>query len=109
MYTYDEIIASGYYVFREELTTHVICKFLGIMKVLGIKIDSEHSHSKIKELQRIFEFDINNFSYRLKDNYKLDDIKDFIKEDLVIVFQSIQKIINKHQEELKGKQYVKKM
>lgn len=100
MYTFEEVLASGYYVFREKLTTDVISSFLGIMNCLNIKTLS--NFSKNEELRRIFEFDYDTFSYKLNSNYNLNDLKEFIKEDLVIVFQELYNLM------YKGKQLIKK-
>jgi len=105
MYTYDEIIASGYYVFREDLTTDIICKVLNIMSSFGIKFDCHQA--SIKELKRIIEFNPSSHKYSLKDGSRLEDITGFIKEDLVIVFQKIQEYVNIKKETLE-KQYTKK-
>ena len=92
MYTYDEVLASGYYVFRENLNTDVLGYALEIIggKTL-LHCSRTDNKIRIDELSRIIEF--NDGYFKLKDGSKLEDIKDFIKEELVIVFQQIKNMI----------------
>ena len=108
MYTYDEILASGYYVFREDLNTMVIGSILNLLggktclHSLKYSDNQVDNRIKIEELSRIIEFDDGIF--KLKEGIKVEDIKDFIKEDLVIVFQQIKNMMNS---DYSSKQYKK--
>ena len=86
-YTYDEIIASAYYVFREDLTTRVVATFLTNLKKWGIIYHREES--KLKELKRLIIF--NGVNYTLADDCRMSDIIPFVKNNLVLIFESLKK------------------
>ena len=91
MYSYDEILASGYYVFRENLSTWLIS--------IGVKVLKDHNKLatlplKITELNRIIEFKEQKFI--LNSNYRMEDITPFVKDELVLLFQGIQACINEY-------------
>lgn len=84
-YTYDEIIASAYYVFREGLTTRIIASFLVNLKKLGIIYHREES--KLKELKGLIVF--NGANYTLSNDSRMSDIIPFVKNNLVLIFESL--------------------
>lgn len=112
MYTYDEIIANGYFVFKEKLSTNIIMTFLAIRKKKYGEKFSRNS-LKLKDLKGIIEFD--NPYYTLVDGRNLTDLTPYLIPELIVLFQVIDESIEKgylesenlnNQEE---KEYVKKM
>ena len=87
-YTYDEIVASAYYVFREGLTTRIIASFLSNLKKWGVVY--HRSESKLKELERIIVF--NGINYTLANDSKMSDIIPFVKNNLVVIFEDLKKL-----------------
>ena len=81
-YTYDEIIASAYYVFREGLTTRIIASFLVNLKKWGIIYHREES-----ELKGLIVF--NGTNYTLSNDSRMSDIVPFVKNNLVLIFESL--------------------
>lgn len=112
MYTYDEIIANGYFVFKEKLSTNVIMTFIAIRKKkYGEKFSRDSL--KIRKLDGIIEF--KNPYYTLVDGKSLNDLTPYLLPELIVLFQVIEESIEKgyiesqklnNQEE---KKYVKKM
>lgn len=86
MYTYDEIIASGYYVFLDELSTDIVSYFFCIMKKLGKKFS--RNELKLDNISKILEFDGTN--YKLKSDRNYEDIMPYVDLELVLVFECIQ-------------------
>ena len=88
-YTYDEIIASAYLVFKEDLTTRIISIGLTNLTRDGHKI--KRDDLKLKELKDVFEF--KDYVYR------------FV---LVCLFQEIKQRRDKdYEERCSGKSYMK--
>ena len=104
-YTYDEIIASAYYVFRQELNPNVIINFLIYMKNLGYIYHREDL--RFKELDRFFIFDGANFC--LKEGAKLEDIAPFIQDNLTWLFSEMKSIRNEYYEDLTNDSKTKKI
>jgi len=94
-YTYDEIIASAYLVFGEDLTTMIISMGLMALKKYGTKIKREDL--KLKELKDVFEF--KDYKYKLKDGYTLKSVESYLRIVLVALFEEIQKERNQEYEE----------
>ena len=103
-YTYDEIIASAYYVFRNELNSNVIINFLIYMKNLGYVYHRDDL--KLKELERIFVFDGN---YRLIEDARLEDIVPYVKDNLTWLFSEMKSIRNEYYEDLTSDSKTKKI
>ena len=104
-YTYDEIIASAYYVFRQELNPNIIVNFLMYMKNLGCNYHREDL--RFKELNRFFIFDGANF--RLKEGAKLEDIVPYVKDNLTWLFSEMKSIRNEYYEGLTSDSKTKKI
>ena len=104
-YTYDEIIASAYYVFRDELNPSIIINFLFYMKNLGHIYHREDL--KFKELHRFFVFD--GFNYRLKEGAKLEDIASFVQDNLTWFFNEMKNINKEYYDELVSDSKIKKI
>ena len=85
MSTYDQIVASAYFVFREELTTRVITCFLVYSTYLGNKFDDEEL--KFIKLKKYIGFD--NHTFHLKQGYSVSDIAECINFDMVKFFLNI--------------------
>ncbi len=84
-YTFDEIIASAYYVFRDGLTSTIIANYLTSMKKINITFTREES--KLKELKRLIVF--NGYSYSLAEGVCMQDIISYVNNNLVLVFEEI--------------------
>lgn len=104
-YTYDEIIASAYYVFRNELNPNVIINFLIYMKNLGYVYHREDL--RFKELDRFFIFDGAN--YHLKEGVKLEDIVPFVQDNLTWFFSEIKCISSEYFDNITNDSKVKKI
>jgi len=85
MNIYDQVLASAYYVFREQLNSHIIQQFLILMNKAGIK--GENSKFKMTDIDKYMYFD--NHKYVLKDGYTISDIVQFIDLDMVRIFQNL--------------------
>lgn len=103
-YTYDEIIASAYYVFRNELNPNVIINFLIYMKNLGYVYHRDDL--KLKELERIFVFDGN---YRLIEDARLEDIVPYVKDNLTWFFSEMKCISNEYFDNITNDSKTKKI
>ena len=112
MYTYDEIIANGYFVFKEKLSTSIIMTFIAIRKKKYGERFSRDS-LKLKKLKGIVEF--KNPYYTLVDGKSLTSLTPYLKPELIVLFQVIDESIEKgylESEKLNnqdGKRYVKKI
>lgn len=104
-YTYDEIIASAYYVFRNELNPNVIINFLIYMKNLGYVYHREDLI--FKELDRFFIFDGAN--YHLKEGVKLEDIVPFVQDNLTWFFSEMKCILSEYFDNITNDSKVKKI
>lgn len=99
MYTYDEIVASAYFVFKEKLSKEIIMTFIAIRKN---SFGEKFNHNlKLKELKNIIEFD--NPYYKLKDDKKISDLMPYIKIELIVLFQAIEESLEKQSEQPKIK------
>jgi len=85
MYSFDTILASGYYVFRENLDCRIIGIFMMYLKKLGV--DFNGCRLEIKELRGIIEF--HDSKYILNDNFKMADISYLIDDNWVLIFCDI--------------------
>ena len=92
MYNYDQILASGYYVFREELTTSMVCNFISLLIGIGSRFTSEDL--RLKELRRILI--INDNKFYLKEGFRLEDIAYLVDDNLVLMFQEFKDVIDTH-------------
>ena len=86
MYTYDEIIASGYYIFLDDLSTDIVSEFIYIMKKLGKKFS--RNELKLNKVLEILDFD--GTDYRLNNDKNYEDIMQYVNLELVLVFECIQ-------------------
>ncbi len=85
-YSFDEIIASAYYVFRDGLTTTIITNYFTNMKKLGISYNREET--KFQELKRLVIFD--GYNYGLAEGVYMQDIIPYVKDNLVMIFKEIE-------------------
>ena len=85
MDSFDTILASGYYVFREDLDSKIISIFMLYLKNLGI--DFKGCRLEIKELRGIIEF--HDSKYTLNDKFKMSDISYLIDDNWVLIFNDI--------------------
>ena len=84
MNIFDKILASGYYVFENELNSHIIRNFITLARKSGKKF--ERDELKMDEISKYMEFD--NHIYRLKKGYTINDISDFIDLDIITIFHN---------------------
>ncbi len=87
MNIYDQILASAYYVFEKELSSQIIKSFISLLKKSGVCLN--RNETKMDKLGKYMEFD--NHKYRLKDEYTINDIADFIDFDMVTIFHNLKK------------------
>lgn len=106
MNTYDQIVASAYYVFGEHLNTRIISAFLVLSRHNGNVFEEEEL--KLQLLKDIVF--IENGKYKLKEGYSVSDIADCINFDMVTFFQNLKcsrdKCCSTYQKKHKG--FVKK-
>ena len=92
MYTYDEVIASGYFVFKEKLSKDVISTFITIRKSI---FDEKFTRNDLK-LNKLKDFiKFNNPYYELKDEKTINDLMPFTKLELIVLFQAIEEELDK--------------
>lgn len=103
-YTFDEIIASAYYVFRDGLTSTIIANYFANMKKLGISYNREES--KIKELKRLIIF--NGYGYTLAEGVCMQDIIPYVKDNLVIIFEELGSLRDNYYTNIVGMAKVKR-
>lgn len=92
MNTYDQIIASAYYVFGDQLTSKIIASFLVFSSRNGNVFEEEEL--KLKKLKEVMVFE--NHMFRLKEEYTILDISDYINFDMVSFFQNLKKSRDKY-------------
>ena len=92
MSAYDQILASAYYVFGDQLNSLIIQQFITLLTKGGIKLPSDEM--KIKELNQYIEFD--NHKYKLKNGCTIEDISSFINFDMVTIFHNIKRHRDKY-------------
>ncbi len=98
-YTYDEILASAYYVFRDDLKIPIICTSLEILtKYYGIKFS--RTNLQIVKLKNIIIFE--NETYKLNSSNSIDDIIDYVVPCLVIFFETLKRQQNSSYDTLKN-------
>jgi len=98
MNIFDQILASGYYVFERQLNSSIIRYFISLVKYTGYKF--QRGELKMHEIDKYMFFD--NHMYKLKDGYDLNDIAMFIDFDMVLVFHNIKKSRDKYYSSLNG-------
>ena len=87
MNTYDQIVASAYYVFGNQLNTRIISAFLIKSTYNGNVF--EDNELQLNLLKDVFIFD--NYFFRLNNGYSLSDIEDCINFEMVTFFQNLKK------------------
>ena len=87
MNLYDQILASAYYVFEEELTSQIIKSFVILLKKADVTI--HRNELKMEEIAQYMEF--KNHKYKLKDGYTIHTIADYINLDMVAIFHNLKK------------------
>ena len=85
MNTYDQIVASAYYVFGDALNTKIISIFLVLSRKNGNVF--EEDELKLKELKG--KMTLKNSIYKLNEGYSVSDIADCINFDMVTFFQNL--------------------
>ena len=85
MNTYDQIVASAYYVFGDKLTTKIISVFLVLSRNNGNVF--EEDELKLQELKG--KITLKNSIYKLNEGYSVSDIADCINFDMVTFFQNL--------------------
>ena len=88
MNIFDQILASGYFVFEKELNSHIVRQFINLARRSGKKFSREEL--KMMDISRYMEF--NNHLYSLKNGYTMGDIALFIDCDMVRVFQNLKSL-----------------
>jgi len=83
MYTCDEVIASGYFVFENNLSCHIVGNLLSEFKIYNMSLDNK----KLEDLAN--EFTFQDSFYRLNDNANLEKVESYVRGELVILFNSI--------------------
>ena len=82
---YDQIVASAYYVFGDQLTTKIIASFLVYSTHNGNHF--EEQELKLDKLKGIIKFE--NHIFKLNPGYSVSDIADCINFDMVEFFLNI--------------------
>ena len=100
MSIYDKVLASGYYVFRDNLSSDTILYFLKFLSQFGITLNRDDLRTN--ELKRIIELQENG-KFKLKEGFKLEDIKEFLDDNLVYVFMTIKNEVATLKQEEKTK------
>lgn len=85
MNIFDQILASAYYVFENELNSHIIRSFISLMRKTKEKFSRDDL--KMKEISKYMEF--KNHMYVLKEGYTIDDIAQFINFKMVTIFHNL--------------------
>lgn len=100
MNTYDQIVASAYYVFGEHLNTKIISYFLLRSHQNGNIF--EKSELQLNVLKDIISFD--NYFFRMNEGYSISDLSDLINFDMVTFFQNLKKARDNYYSGLEDKQ-----
>ena len=87
MNIFDQILASGYYVFGEHLNSHLVRHFFTLERMRGKKFHRDEL--KMKEISEYMEF--KNQCYVLKNGYDIDDIALFINWLMVAEYHNLKK------------------
>ena len=87
MNIFDQILASGYYVFGNHLSSHLVRHFIAIERMRGKKFS--HDELKMQEIDKYIEF--KNLNYVLKNDCNLDDISRFINWLMVAEYHNLKK------------------
>ena len=87
MNTYDQIVASAYYVFGEQLNTKIISAFLFKSTYNGNVFEDDEL--KLNALKDKIVFD--NHLFKLKEGLTIFDISEYINFDMVTFFQNLYK------------------
>ena len=83
MYSCDEVIASGYFVFGNELSCHIVGILLSELKAYKMYL----CNKKLDKLANDFIFD--SACYKLNDNASLEKVNGFVRGELVVLFNGI--------------------
>ena len=102
MNIYDQIVASAYYVFGNQLTSKIIASFLVFSTKNGNKF--EIGELKLMKLKDMFKFE--NHLFSLKSEYTISDIADCIDFDKVLFFQNLKVSRDKYYSDYSEKQKV---
>lgn len=92
MNTYDQIIASAYYVFGNQLTSKIVASFLVSSCHNGNQFQKEEL--RLTQLKDIIIFE--NHMFRLKEGFSLSDISECINFDMVRFFQNLKNSRDKY-------------
>ena len=102
MNTYDQIIASAYYVFGDKLTSRIVSSFLVLSSSNGNKF--EEDELKLNKLKGIIKF--NNHFFILNDGYSISDISECINFDMVVFFFFLKNSRDKYYSSYEEKQKI---
>lgn len=92
MYTFDEIIASAYFVYPGELNVLVVKEILMFLrKFFKLK------NLKLNSLSRMIEF--KDYKYELKENVKISSILPYIDNNLMVLICEFKEAKERMEEE----------
>ena len=92
MNIFDQILASAYYVFEEELNPHIIKLFITLMKSIGFRF--KRTDLVMNKIRDFMYFD--SQKYVLKEGVTVKDLTDFINFDYVTIFHNLKKSRDKY-------------
>lgn len=81
MYTYDEVVASAYFVFKEGLNINTIIDFY---QKYQNEFDLRSKSKRFEALKEVIVFE--ERSFKLAPNHRIEEIYPYVKQELVLAF-----------------------
>ncbi len=94
MNIFDQILASGYYVFDGKLNSHLVRMAFAFLRKNGMTFSRDDL--VMKEIKEYMYFDLGSKHYVLKDGYTVSDLGNFIDIDLITMFHNLKKAWDNH-------------
>jgi len=90
MNIFDQILASGCYVFDGKVNSHIVRMAITFLRKYGLSFSRDEL--KMQEMIKYLHFDINSRHYVINDGYDLTDLADFIDINLITLFHNLKKV-----------------
>ena len=81
MYTYDEVVASAYVVFKEGLNVNIIIDFY---QKYQNEFDLKSKSKRFEALKDVIVFE--ERAFKLAPNHKIEEIYPYVRNELVVAF-----------------------
>lgn len=94
MNIFDQILASGYYVFDGKLHSHIVRMAISFLRKNGKNFSRDEL--VMNKIKKYMYFDKDTQHYILNNGYTISDLGDYIDIDLITMFHNLKKSWDNH-------------